>query len=68
MRVAHIVFICALLINCLYPPILLRSSSVVLQREPGTEAPFLEFIQRVCAQCSVDGGKEEKRKSRGVDQ
>ena len=22
--------------------------------------PFLEFIQRVCAQCSVDGGKEEE--------
>jgi len=27
-------------------------TSVVLQREAGTEAPFLEFIQRVCAQCS----------------
>ena len=27
-------------------------TSVVLQRQPGTEAPFLEFIQRVCAQCS----------------
>jgi len=26
-------------------------TSVMLQREPGTEAPFLEFIQRVCAQC-----------------
>ena len=25
-------------------------TSVVLQREPGTEAPFLEFIQRLCAQ------------------
>ena len=32
-------------------------TSVVLQREPGTEAPFLEFIQRVCAQCS-DGTEE----------
>ena len=28
----------------------------MLQREPGTEAPFLEFIQRVCAQCS-DGAQ-----------
>ena len=27
-------------------------TSVVLQRDPGTEAPFLEFIQRVCAQCA----------------
>ena len=27
-------------------------TSVVLQRKPGTEAPFLEFIQRMCAQCS----------------
>jgi len=26
-------------------------TSVVLQRTPGSEAPFLEFIQRVCAQC-----------------
>ena len=25
-------------------------TSVVLQREAGIEAPFLEFIQRVCAQ------------------
>ena len=31
-------------------------TSVVLQREPGTEAPFLEFIQRVCAECSGAGG------------
>ena len=31
-------------------------TSVVLQRTPGTEAPFLEFIQRVCAQCE---GTEE---------
>jgi len=31
-------------------------TSVVLQREPNTEAPFLEFIQRVCAQC--DEGTE----------
>jgi len=31
-------------------------TSVVLQREPNTEAPFLEFIQRVCAQC--DDGTE----------
>ena len=29
---------------------------VVLQRKPGTEAPFLEFIQRVCAEC--DDGAE----------
>ena len=27
-------------------------TSVVLQRQPNTEAPFLEFIERVCAQCS----------------
>ena len=27
-------------------------TSVVLQRKPGEEAPFLEFIQRVCAQCA----------------
>jgi len=27
-------------------------TSVILQRKPGTEAPFLEFIQRVCAQCA----------------
>ena len=27
-------------------------TSVVLQRAPGEEAPFLEFIQRVCAQCA----------------
>jgi len=26
-------------------------TSVVLQRTPGTEAPFLEFIERVCARC-----------------
>ena len=26
-------------------------TSVVLQRTPGAEAPFLEFIERVCAQC-----------------
>jgi len=31
-------------------------TSVVLQRTPGTEAPFLEFIQRVCAQCA-DGSE-----------
>jgi len=31
-------------------------TSVILQRKPGTEAPFLEFIQRVCAQCS-DGSE-----------
>merc|ERR1712185_18926 len=29
-------------------------TSVILQRAPGAEAPFLEFIQRVCAQ-SDDG-------------
>ena len=29
-------------------------TNVVLQREAGTEAPFLEFIQRVCA-CGADG-------------
>ena len=29
-------------------------TSVVLQRAPGEEAPFLEFIQRVCA-CAADG-------------
>ena len=29
-------------------------TSVVLQREPNTEAPFLEFIQRVCAVCDED--------------
>merc|ERR1719217_534255 len=31
-------------------------TSVVLQCEAGTEAPFLEFIQRVCAQCA-DGSE-----------
>jgi len=30
----------------------------VLQREPGAEAPFLEFIQRVCAECT-DGSSQE---------
>jgi len=29
-------------------------TGLILQRKPGTEAPFLEFIQRVCAQ-SADG-------------
>ena len=31
-------------------------TSVVLQREAGTEAPFLEFIQRVCAKCTDGTG------------
>jgi hypothetical protein len=30
-------------------------TSNILQRNAGDEAPFLEFIQRVCAQCTVDG-------------
>jgi len=33
-------------------------TSVVLQRTPGTEAPFLEFIERVCAQCQGGGGDD----------
>ena len=34
-------------------------TSVVLQRTPGRQAPFLEFIQRVCAQGTdgADGGR-----------
>jgi len=31
-------------------------TSVVLQRKPATEAPFLEFIQRVCAECDGPDG------------
>lgn len=27
----------------------------ILQRAAGDEAPFLEFIQRVCGSCQVDG-------------
>lgn len=30
-------------------------TSNILQRNAGDEAPFLEFIQRVCADCSDDG-------------
>jgi len=30
---------------------------VVLQRKPATEAPFLEFIQRVCAKCADNGSE-----------
>ena len=33
-------------------------TSAVLQRTPGTEAPFLEFIERVCAQCQGGGGDD----------
>ena len=30
-------------------------TSNILQRRPGDESPFLEFIQRVCADCNDDG-------------
>jgi hypothetical protein len=28
----------------------------ILQRKPGEEAPFFEFIQRVCSECESEGG------------
>lgn len=34
-------------------------TGVVLQRAPGREAPFLEFIQRVCAECATGGAAGE---------
>lgn len=29
-------------------------TSNILQRKPGEEAPFLEFIQRVCSECQIE--------------
>jgi hypothetical protein len=31
-------------------------TSNILQRKPGEEAPFLEFIQRVCSECQNENG------------
>ena len=31
-------------------------TSNILQRSPGEEAPFLEFIQRVCSECQSENG------------
>jgi len=35
-------------------------TSNILQRNPGDEAPFLEFIQRVCSVCTDDGSCAQK--------
>ncbi|CAB9503861.1 expressed unknown protein [Seminavis robusta] len=37
-------------------------TSNVLQRNPGDEAPFLEFIQRVCSVCTEENGCAQKVK------
>ena len=47
-------------------------TSTVLQRKPGTEAPFLEFIQRLCAidepaeAAAADGGVAEGTPARPI--
>ena len=37
-------------------------TGLVLQREPGREAPFLEFIQRLCADGKRSEDEPEKKK------
>ena len=37
-------------------------TSNILQRSPGDEAPFLEFIQRVCSECKDEDGCVQKIK------
>jgi len=37
-------------------------TSNILQRNPGDEAPFLEFIQRVCSVCTDEAGCAQKVK------
>ena len=39
---------------------------MVLQRTPGTEAPFLEFIQRLCARGCADGDDDGGEAARPI--